>query len=129
DKVLFIEAKQRESQKQAQALAQQVSILSEKTDAVERSSTAIQALKAIQTFDEIDWKSLALKVQSLLEEKRSLEEGNQDLMKLRLRLEEVKAKIKEQDLALGEATDGQGGLKNEILNCQNLLVKCHEDSE
>jgi uncharacterized protein YPO0396 len=75
----------------------------------------------IEQFDDIDWKTVSLKIEKLREEKRQIEQNSDVLKHLQNRLEESIKQILEQEEKIVALTKEGGKLEEQIENDKHLL--------
>lgn len=112
----------------AQNFGAQIAESTKESDSADNRAVAVQGLKLLERYEEIDWQASAICLQALVEEKRQLEAGNKDLQSLRKQVEEAREKEKLLDSNISDANGQAGGLRNEIENTREFLKRCTEES-
>lgn len=78
----------------------------------------------IEQFDDIDWKTVSLKIEKLREEKRQIEQNSDVLKHLQQCLEESTKKILDQEDKIAILTKEGGKLEEQIENDKHILQVC-----
>lgn len=127
-KITALEGLQESAKALARELAARIENLSREMEAEEEKVAAAHGVRSAETFEEIDWKAAALRLNALEEEKRGLETKNADLRALREQLEKLRGEQRILEDALNEANAHAGGLRNELANTKELLGRCDDEA-
>jgi uncharacterized protein YPO0396 len=94
--------------------------------ALEARQGKLQQLSVFESFRDLDWKPLAVEIDSLQVEKRQLEEGSDVLRTLNQQLAKVEQDIERTEIALKNANSEHGVIAERVEQATRLLAECVE---
>ena len=103
-KIVALERAAAELEGRIQALAAEISRLDRTRRALQARLGLLQQLSAYASFNDLDWRSIALQVERLEAERRQLEEGSDKLKTLKAQLDAVEQAIAEAQAELDAVT-------------------------
>jgi len=127
-KIAALEEEARGFQDRLQALADALAQNQKRQRSLEARQGKLQQLSVFESFRDLDWKPLAVEIDSLQSEKRQLEEGSDILRTLNQQLAKVEEDIGKAEDALKNANGRHGGLDERIKQFTRLLADCAESA-
>src|SRR5262249_48554494 len=96
--------------------------------ALEQRQGKLHQLSAFDSFHDLDWKPLAVEIDSLQTEKRQLEEGSDVLRTLNQQLAKIEQDIEKTVGALKNANSEHGKMEERIEQFTQRLAECNEQA-
>lgn len=115
-------------QERLRILAGELAQNQQRQKALETRQGKLQQLSVFESFRDLDWKPLAVEINSLQVEKRQLEEGSDVLRTLNEQLVKVEQDIERTEGALKNANSEHGGTAERIAHTTRLLAECVEQA-
>ncbi len=114
-------------QKQGLACIVQLKKLGKSYQSLTKQRDKARDLLNIEQFDEIDWKTISLQIDALLEEKRQIEQNSDVLKHLQQQLEENIRQVLDQQEAISVLTK-EGGKLEEQIESDRILVQVNQQT-
>lgn len=111
-------------QEQMRALAGELSQIQQRQKALDARQGKLQQLSVFQSYRDLDWRPLAIEIDSLESEKRQLEDGSDILRTLNQQLVNIEQSIEKTEDALKKALGEHGGVKQRIEEATRSLTEC-----
>jgi uncharacterized protein YPO0396 len=127
-KIAALEQEAQGFQERLRVLAGELAQSQQRQKALETRQGKLQQLSVFESFRDLDWKPLAVEIDSLQVEKRQLEEGSDILRTLNEQLVKVEQDIERTEGALKNANSEHGGAAERIAQTTRLLAECVEQA-
>lgn len=114
----------RRFQGECQQIARNMEQVEARRTASQTRLTILQFLLAVESFDKIDWRSVAHSQDELRRRLHELEQNSQHLAALRQQLEEVKQQYRDTQKAYNEVIRDISNLTQKIENAQGIIEQC-----
>lgn len=111
-------------QERLRVLAGELAQNQQRQKTLEARQGKLQQLSVFESFRDLDWKPLAVEIDSLQTEKRQLEEGSDVLRTLNQQLAKIEQDIEKTEDALKGANTEHGGMEERIKHTTRLLAEC-----
>jgi uncharacterized protein YPO0396 len=123
-KIAALEQEAQGFQERLRVLAAELAQNQRRQKALETRQGKLQQLSVFESFRDLDWKPVAVEIDSLQVEKRQLEEGSDVLRTLNEQLARVEQDIERTEGALKKANSEHGGVEERIAQTTRLLAEC-----
>ena len=127
-KIAALEQEAQGFQERLRVLAGELAQNQQRQKALEARQGKLQQLSVYESFRDLDWRPLAVDINSLQVEKRQLEEGSDVLRTLNQQLAKVEQHIEQAQGALRNADSEHGGMAERIKQATRLLAECVEQA-
>jgi uncharacterized protein YPO0396 len=127
-KIAALEQEAQGFQERLRVLAGELAQNQQQQKALEARQGKLQQLSVFESFRDLEWKPLAIEIDSLQIEKRQLEEGSDVLRTLNQQLAKIEQEIEKTEGALKEANNKHGGVEERIKHSRQLLAECVEQA-
>lgn len=111
-------------QERMRALAAELAQIQQRQKALEARQGKLQQLSVFESFRDLDWKPLALEIDSLESERRQLEDASDILRTLNHQLANIEQNIEKTEDALKKALGERGGVNERIAEATRSLTEC-----
>jgi uncharacterized protein YPO0396 len=123
-KIVALEQEASGFQERMRVLAGEIAQIQQRQKALEVRKGKLQQLSVFESFHDLDWKPLAIEIDSLESEKRQLEDGSDILRTLNQQLTNIEQNIAKTEDALKKALGEHGGVKERIEEATRSLTEC-----
>jgi uncharacterized protein YPO0396 len=127
-KISALEQQAQGFQERLRVLAGELAQNQRRQKALEARQGKLQQLSVFESFRDLDWKPLAVEIDSLQTEKRQLEEDSDTLRTLNQQLANVEQNIEKTEGALRNANDEHSRTAERIEQATRLLAECAEQA-
>jgi uncharacterized protein YPO0396 len=127
-KIAALEQEAQGFQERLRVLAGELTQNQQRQKTLETRQGKLQQLSVFESFRDLDWKPLAVGIDSLQMERRQLEEGSDVLRTLNQQLAKVEQDIEQTQGALRSADSERGGMAERIKQAARLLAECVEQA-
>lgn len=114
-KIIALEQAQQQQQKALQETEQELAQLKQQERRLDQQRSLVQDLLRFSEFTELDFGSIAARVQVLREERQKLEAESSELHALQERIRSLEQEIEKAEAILQKYNEQRGGLRNEII--------------
>ena len=127
-KIAALEREAQGFQNRLRVLAGEIAQNQQRQKSLEARQGKLQQLSVFESFRDLDWKPLALEVDSLQAEIRQLEEGSDILRTLNQQLANVEHDIEKTEGALNNSVEDHGGISERIEQATRFLAESREQA-
>lgn len=127
-KIAAFEQEAQGFQERLKVLAGELAQNQQEQKALEARQIKLQQLSVFESYRDLDWKPLAVDIDSLQTEKRQLEEGSDILRTLNQQLTKIEQDIEKTEGALKQANAEHGGMEERTMHATRLLAECVEQA-
>jgi uncharacterized protein YPO0396 len=127
-KIAALEQDAQSLQRGMRSLADKLAKIQGQLKSIEERKEKVQQLSVFENFRDLDWKPLALEIQSLEHEKRQLEDGSDVLRTLHGQLAKIELAIDKMESGLRSANSEHAVIGDRIKQATLLLAECSEQA-
>lgn len=128
EKIRLLEKQRISLEKEIQRIAAVISSLQDEKKKCDTEKTLLLKLEGCSSFDEMDWKPIAMQIEELERERKELENTSDILKTLQSQLMELENSIKENDTKLDKEKHDRSQNEEKQNQAQLLLKQCQEQS-